>query len=120
MLLKGTARARVSRTGLAGALLAFLPLFALGVITAVNPPEAGLGIPALLLAMAALYAPALWASLVAIPARWIVLLGVATLSLVLVLLFSVALPSIFGPGSGLLLLPATILLFISAGLAFER
>jgi hypothetical protein len=120
MPLKGTARARVSRTGLAGALLGFLPLFALGVITAVDPPEAGLGIPALLLAMAAVYAPALWVALVAIPARWIVLLGVATLSLLLVLLFSVAVPSVFGPAFGLVLLPATVLLFTSAGLAFER
>ncbi len=114
------AAARVSRTGLAGALLGFLPLFALGVTTAANPPEAGLGIPALLLAMAAVYAPAIWVSLVAIPARWIALLGVAMVSLLLVLLFSVALPSVFGPGSGLLLLPATILLFAAAGLAFER
>lgn len=120
MPLKRAARTKVSRTGLAGALLGFLPLFALGVTTAVNPPEAGLGIPTLLLAMAAVYAPAIWVSLVAIPARWIVLLGVATVSLVLVLLFSVAVPSVFGPAFALVLLPATIVLFTSAGLAFER
>jgi len=120
MPVKGAAEARVSRFGLAGALLGFLPLFALGVTTAVNPPEAGLGIPALLLVMAAVYASAIWVSVVATPVRWLVLLGVATVSLLLVLLFSVAVPSVFGPSSGLLLLPATVLLFTGAGLAFER
>jgi hypothetical protein len=120
MAVKGAAGARVSKTGLAGALLGFLPLFVLGVTTAVNPPEAGVGIPALLLALAAVYAPAIWAALVAIPARWIVLLGVATLSLLLVLVFGVAVPSVFGPVMGFVLLPATILLFAAAGLAFQR
>jgi hypothetical protein len=120
MPVKGTAGARVSRIGLTGALLGFLPLFTLGVTTAANPPEAGLGIPVLLLAMAAVYAPAIWVSLVPIPARWIVLLCVATVSLLLVLLFSVVVPSVFGPASGLLLLPATVLLFAAAGLAFQR
>jgi peptidoglycan/LPS O-acetylase OafA/YrhL len=120
MPLKRAGVARVSKTGLGGALLGFLPLFALGVTTAANPPEAGLGIPALLLAMAAVYVPAIWVSLVPIPARWVALLGVAAVSLLLVLVFSVALPSVFGPASGLLLLPATVLLFAAAGLAFER
>ncbi|MFQ5880471.1 MAG: hypothetical protein ACE5IZ_09915 [Dehalococcoidia bacterium] len=108
MMAVPVSRTGISKVGLMGGLLGFLPPFAFGVIRIFHPPE-GHSIAegsALLLGISVVYLPAIWASLAATSARAWVLLSVGILSLLMAFVGSA------GSGIGLVLLPATVLLIV--------
>ena len=106
----------VSWTGLAGGLLGFVPLAAVGIKLLVDPPEAGRGLAAVPLAMSAVYLPAIWASVSGTPRRRAVLRGVVAASIAMVF---VSLPFL-GATLALVLVPATALLAVAGGLVWGR
>ncbi len=106
----------ISWLGLAGGVIGVLPLAALAVEVLVDPPETGRWPAAVLLAMSAVYLPAVWVSLSATPLRRRVQRGVVAASIVMV---AAGLP-LFGAPLAVLLMPATALLAIASGLVFSR
>jgi hypothetical protein len=110
-LAKPPPRTGVSWVGLAGAALGFGPMAALGVEILVDPPEIGRAFAAVPLLMAALYAPAAWASLARTERRRAILRGSLVASLVLAFTGSVLL----GPVLLLVLAPATALIWLASG-----
>ncbi|HEU4758937.1 MAG TPA: hypothetical protein VFT91_03040 [Dehalococcoidia bacterium] len=82
----------------------------------VDPPEAGRWPAALLLTMAAVYLPAVWASVSDTPRRRAIQRGVVAASIAMVL---VGLP-FFGAPFAVVLMPATGLLAVASGLVWGR
>lgn len=102
--------------GLIGGLIGFAPMLALGVELLADPPEAGRALAIVPLVMAAIYVPAVWASLAHTERRRDILRASVIASLVLAFLGSV----IFGFALLVLLMPATALLAIAGRLVFSR
>lgn len=102
----------VSWLGLIGALVGFVPMTALGIEFLLD----GRALAAVPLAMSAIYLPAIVASTRTTPRRRAVLRGVVAASIVVVF---ISLPFL-GPTLAVVLMPATALLAVSAGLIFER
>ncbi len=92
------------------------PLAALGIEVLVDPPEAGRWPAAILLSMAVVYLPAVWASVAPTPRRRAIQRSVVAASIAMVL---VGLP-FFGAPFAVVLLPATGLLAVASGLVFGR
>jgi hypothetical protein len=89
---------------------------AVGIEFLIDPPDEGPALAALPLAMAAVYLPAVWASVSATPRRRAVLRGVVAASIAMAF---VSLPFL-GATLAVVLVPATALLAIAAGLVFGR
>ena len=106
----------ISWTGLLGALLGFAPMLALAVEILVDPPEVGRPFAAVPLLMAAIYVPALWASVARTERRQAILRGSLAASLVLAFTGS----TLFGPVLLIVLVPATALLAVAGRLAWQR
>jgi len=115
----GTWRAAgISWTGLTGALLGLVPLFALGTyLLFFQPPEAHPVPELILLMMGALYLPALWASVAPTPIRRTVLLATSLLVLVLSLAF---LSGFFGLTILVFIVPPALLLLVGAAKGREQ
>ena len=110
------ARQRISWTGLIGAVLGFAPLFALAVEILVDPPGVGRPFATVPLLMAAMYVPALWASVARTERRQAILRGSLAASLVLAFTGS----TLFGPVLLIVLVPATALLAVAGRLVWQR
>lgn len=82
----------------------------------IDPPEVGRPFAAVPLLMAAIYVPAVWASVVQTGRRQVVLRGSLAASLV----FAFTGSALFGPVILIVLLPATALLGIAGRLVFSR
>ena len=106
----------ISWAGLLGALLGFAPMLALAVEILVDPPEVGRPFAAVPLLMAAIYVPALWASVARTERRQAILRGSLVASLVLAFTGSV----LFGPVLLIVLVPATALLAVAGRLVWQR
>jgi hypothetical protein len=102
----------ISWTGLLGALSGILALSAVAADIIVTPPEdVGATLAAVPIAMAALYTPAVWASVVRTEARQSILRGSVVASLAMAFTGSL----VFGFVTLVILLPATALLWIASG-----
>ena len=82
----------------------------------IYPPDQGRVLAAVPLAMSVVYPPAIWASVSATPRRRAILRGVVAVSIAMVF---VSLP-FMGLTLAVVLVPATALLAIAAGLVFGR
>lgn len=101
----------ISWPGLIGGLAGIAPMAAIAVAALTNPPAAGRAFAVVPLLMAAIYAPAVWASLAPTELRLPILRGSAAASLVLAFSGSFLL----GVVLLVLLLPATVLLWLASG-----
>ena len=106
------ARQRISWTGLIGAVLGFAPLFALAVEILVDPPGVGRPFATVPLLMAAMYVPALWASVARTERRQAILRGSLVASLILPFTASFIFGSVI---LFVMLAPATALLWLALG-----
>ena len=97
-------------------MLGFAPMFALAVEILVDPPEVGRPFATVPLLMAAIYVPAIWASVASTERRQVILRMSLTASMLLAFTGSV----LFGPVLLIILLPATALLAIAGKLIFSR
>ena len=91
-------------------------MFALALEIFIEPPEIGRPFASVPLLMAAIYVPAIWASVASTERRQAILRGSLTASLVLAFSGSI----IFGPVLLIVLVPATGLLAIAGKLVWGR
>jgi hypothetical protein len=101
---------------LIGGLLGFVPMAALALEVLIEPPEVGRPFATVPLLMAAIYAPAVWASVVRTERRRAILRGSLAASIVLAVTGGL----LFGPVIMIVLAPATMLLAIAGRLVFSR
>jgi len=102
----------VSWAGLAGGLLGFAPMMALAVEILVEPPDIGRPFATVPLLMAAIYLPAVWASVAQTDRRDSILRGSLVASLVLPFTASFLFRSVIPL---LVMAPATVLLWLALG-----